>query len=89
MEKLSSRVAEAIYDTMVKFAEVSPKYFSKERFMYHFSVTPNMSNTLKLNTMDSRPRSFSEKNGIFRMKGKGESKVNDIIDKLMKGYTTS
>jgi hypothetical protein len=71
---------------MVKFAEVSPKYFSRERFIYHFAVTPNMSSKLRLHTMDSRPRVFSSLDGKFRMSGKGEAKVNGIISKLMEGY---
>jgi hypothetical protein len=89
MEKIPSKIAEAIYDTMVKFAEVSPKYFSRERFIYHFAVTPNMSSKLRLNTMDSRPRVFSSLNGTFRMSGKGETKVNPIISKLIEGYKVS
>ena len=85
MEKLPSKVAKDIYDTMVKFAEVSPKYMSRERFMYHYSVTPNMNSKLKLNCMDSRPRFFVEKDGEYRMSGKGENKVNPIIEQIIDG----
>tara|TARA_Y100000389_G_scaffold197993_1_gene233648 strand:+ start:344 stop:619 length:276 start_codon:yes stop_codon:yes gene_type:complete len=86
LEKLPSKKAERIYDLLVNLAEASPKYFSRERFIYHFAVTPRMSDKLKLNCLDGRPRYFIRSNGGYRMKGNGEHLVNELINKILNEY---
>ena len=83
LEKLPSKKAERIYDLLVNLAEVSPKYFSKERFIYHFAVTPGMFDKLKLNCLDGRPRYFIRSDAGYKMKGNGENLVNGLINKIL------
>tara|TARA_Y100000389_G_scaffold165010_1_gene168993 strand:+ start:344 stop:613 length:270 start_codon:yes stop_codon:yes gene_type:complete len=83
LEKLTSKNAERIYDLLVNLAEASPKYFSRERFIYHFAVTPEMVDKLKLNCLDGRPRYFIRSNSGYSMKGNGENLVNELINKIL------
>lgn len=84
MKKMPSNAAEKIYDVLIRYAEASPDYYDKEHFIYHFAVLSNLPNTLKLNCVDSKPRTFIREKESYKLMGKGDNKVNSIVKKILK-----
>ena len=83
MNRLPTKLAEDIYSILERYAEASPDYYDKEGFIYSFGVIPNPPNYFRIPCMDGRKRTFIKDGDNYRMDGKGESKVNVIINKIL------
>lgn len=83
MKKLPTRVAEAVYSVLMKFAEAKQDYYSREEFIFHFGVVKNTSDRFVLSCMDNSFRTFvCKKDGSMWLEGKGKERVNPILRKI-------
>ena len=82
---MPSTAAEKIYDVLIRYAEASPNHYDKEHFVYHFGVisNPELPDSFELNCIDSRPRTFLKEGNLFKLIGKGNNKVNSIVQKIL------
>jgi hypothetical protein len=83
MDRLPTKVAEDIYDVLVKYAEVDSDYYHRELFVYHFGLKRGMK-SFSLHCMDGKNRWFVRENEEYKLVGKGENKVNSIIRGMLK-----
>ena len=83
MNRLPTKVAEDIYYILQRYAEASPVYYDREGFIYSFAVIPNPPNRFDLTCMDDKSRTFVKNGDVYTLEGKGDSKVNTIIKKII------
>lgn len=86
MDKLPTKKAEDIYDVLVKYAEVDSNYYQRELFVYHFGIKRGM-HSFNLYCLDGARRSFIKTDDGYRLVGKGESRVNSIVRKMLEDET--
>ena len=83
MDRLPTKIAEDIYDVLVKYAEADSDYYQREAFVYHFGVKRGMK-SYHLYCLDGRPRHFIKEPEGYKLVGKGERKVNALIRSMLK-----
>lgn len=83
MDRMPTKIAEDIYDVLVKYAEADSDYYQRESFVYHFGVKRGM-RSYSLYCLDGRQRHFVKEAEGYKLVGKGETKVNAIIRGMLK-----
>ena len=82
MDRLPTKKAEEIYDVLIKYAEADSDYYQRELFIYHFGIKRGM-HSFNLYCLDGSRRSFIKSGLEYKLVGKGESKVNAIVRKIL------
>jgi len=83
MKKMSTRLAERVYDILCKFAEANPNHYEKETFVFHFGVLSTTQSSYTLNCIDDAHRIFyCTTSGKMRVDGSNTGKVNGILRKM-------
>lgn len=83
MNRLPGESADRIYRVLTRYAEASPKHYSKELFAYLFGVIRYGPRRYRLRCMDDRSRYFMRVDGGFKYSGPREDFINTIIKKII------
>lgn len=88
MKKLPIKVAEKVYEVLIKFAEASQNFYDRESFVYHFGVVPNTSDSYDIVCVDGNDRIFTcTKDQQMWIDGKDADRVNAILQKISSELT--
>ena len=86
-KRMPTALAEKVYSVLTRFADADSSYHEKESFIFHFGVCSDISMTYNLKCQDGNSRKFTCVEGKMWVQGKGESRVNSILKKILEEDT--